>query len=293
MTKITCVVNDEAIEGSGLKSEHGLSLWIGMEHKNVLFDSGQSPEVLAHNLHTLGLSPITIDALVFSHAHYDHTGGVAAIFPERTTIPLYAQSSLFTARYSAKNDVYKSIGINIKESDLAHYFYLKLSDEPVEVAHNLWTTGAIVERYEPMGASKDHFVHSEAGWEHDHYQDDLSLVLKTAAGNVLICGCCHAGLLNTLFQAEKTFGGPFIAVVGGTHLLSAGDEYLDHIIAEFEERSPQCRFYLNHCTGKYAIERMTDRMGERVQLFKAGSVIEFVAELGVRTKDRSITTVFH
>ena len=275
MTKITCVVNDVVKESSDLKAEHGLSLWIEMEHTSVLFDSGQSAEVLSHNLQTFGFSPINIDALIFSHGHNDHTGGVAAIFPERKAIPLIGQSSLFTARYSVKNDVYKSIGIAIKESDLAHYFYLKLSDQPVEVAHNLWTTGAIVERPEPMGSSNHHVIHTKAGWEQDPYEDDLSLVLKTAAGNVLICGCCHAGLLNTLYHAEKVFGGPFIAVVGGTHLISADNEYLDHIIAEFQERYPDCQYYLNHCTGKDAIDRMTDRMGERVKAFPAGSMIEF------------------
>ena len=275
MTKITCVVNDVVKEDSDLKAEHGLSLWIEMEHTSVLFDTGQSAEVLSHNLQVLGLSPIHIDALIISHAHDDHTGGVAAIFPERRTIPLYGQSSLFKARYSAKNEVYKSVGMDIKESDLSHYFYMKLSDERVEVAHNLWTTGAIVERPEPMGSSKHHLIHTPAGWEPDPYEDDLSMVLKTSVGNVLICGCCHAGLLNTLNHAEKFFGGPFIAVVGGTHLNTSGDEYLDHIIAEFEKRYPECQYYLNHCTGKNAIDRLTERMGERVHAFPAGSVVEF------------------
>lgn len=275
MTKITCVVNDVVKEGSDLKAEHGLSLWIELEHTSVLFDTGQSAEVLSHNLQVLGLAPIHIDSLIISHAHDDHTGGMAAIFPERRTMPLFGQSSLFKGRYSAKNDVYKSVGMAIKESDLSHYFYMKLSDEPVEVAPNLWTTGAIVERPEAMGASKHHFIHTTSGWEPDPYTDDLSLVLKTSAGNVLICGCCHAGLLNTLNHAEKVFGGPFIAVLGGTHLNSLGDEYLDHIISEFEARYPDCQFYLNHCTGKNAIDRLTERIGERVHDFVAGSVVEF------------------
>jgi 7,8-dihydropterin-6-yl-methyl-4-(beta-D-ribofuranosyl)aminobenzene 5'-phosphate synthase len=275
MTKIICVVNDEVMEGSGLKKEHGVSFWIEMQHANVLFDTGQSPEVLSHNLQVLGLIPINIDALVFSHAHYDHTGGVAAIFPERTTIPLYANSDLFRARYSSKDDVYKSIGMTMKESDLSHYFYLKLSDDPVEVKPGLWTTGTILERPERMGISKHHMVHTQAGWEHDPYQDDLSLELKTSAGNVLICGCCHAGILNTLYHTEKVFGGPIIGVIGGTHLISADDQYLDHIVDVFQDRYPDCNFYLNHCTGKNVLERLTEKLGDRIQMFPAGSAVEF------------------
>lgn len=275
MSEIICVTNDEVKKGSKLKAEHGLSLWIQLEHTAVLFDTGMTPEVLDHNLRELGLSPINIDALVFSHAHNDHTGGVSAIFPERTTIPLIAHSDLFTARYSNRNQVYSFIGISMKESDLSHYFYLKLTDEAVEVEPDLWTTGAILKRPERMGASKHHLIHTEEGWLPDPYLDDLSLVLKTPAGNVLICGCCHAGILNTLYHAEEKFGGPFIAVVGGTHLAVADDEYLDFIIDTFEERYPGCDFYLNHCTGTHAIRRMQERLGMRVRPFLAGDRIQF------------------
>lgn len=275
MTKIICVINDEVKEGMDLKAEHGLSFWIELEHHSVLFDSGQSPEVLDHNLKKLGLSPINIDSLVFSHAHDDHTGGVSAIFPERTTIPLIAHSDLFRARYSDKNGFYKFIGISMNEADLSHYFYLKLTDEPVEVAPDLWTTGTIVNRPERMGASKHHLIHNGGGWHEDPYLDDLSLVLNTPTGNVLICGCCHAGILNTLYHAENKFDGPFIAVVGGTHLATADDQYLNFIIETFQERYPDCKFYLNHCTGKHAIELMQEKFGERVKPFLAGESIQF------------------
>lgn len=273
MTKVICVVNDEVKEGSTLKAEHGLSLWIELEHSNVLFDTGQSPEVLGHNLSVLGLSPIKLDALVFSHAHLDHTGGVAAIFPERTTIPLHAHSDLFRARYSSKDDVYKFIGIPMKESELSHYFYLKLSEEPVEITPNLWTTGSISHRQERAGSSKSHMIHNESGWQPDPYLDDLSLVLKTPMGNVLICGCCHAGILNTLNHVENVFGDPVIAVVGGTHLISAEDEYLEYLISVLLDRYPNCQFYLNHCTGKKSIERLTERMGSQIHHFSAGEMV--------------------
>lgn len=274
MTKIICVTNDEVKTGGRLKAEHGLSLWIQLDHTAVLFDCGMTPEVLEHNLHQLGLSPINIDALVFSHAHDDHTGGVSAIFPERTTIPLIAHSDLFRARYSNKNGVYKFIGISMKEADLSHYFYLKLTDESVEVAPDLWTTGVIVNRPERMGTSNNHLIHNEGGWHEDPYLDDLSLVLRTYKGNVLICGCCHAGILNTLYHAESKFDGPFIAVVGGTHLMTADDQYLNFIIETFQRRYPDCEFYLNHCTGKHAIELMQEKLGERVKTFLAGDLIQ-------------------
>jgi metal-dependent hydrolase (beta-lactamase superfamily II) len=64
-------------------------------------------------------------------------------------------------------------------------------------------------------------------------------------------------------------------VIGGTHLISADDQYLDHIIDVFQDRYPDCNFYLNHCTGKNVLERLTEKLGDRIQMFPAGSAVEF------------------
>ena len=101
------------------------------------------------------------------------------------------------------------------------------------------------------------------------------MVLKTPNGNVLICGCCHAGILNTFYHVEEKFGGPILAVVGGTHLMSADDEYLEQIIDVFQNRYPDCEFYLNHCTGKNAIDKLKDKFKDKIHAFPAGSVVEF------------------
>ncbi len=78
-TRIICAVNDVVKEDTNLQSEHGLSFWIQTEHGTVLFDTGQTPEVLSHNLKELRLSFQDIDMLALSHAHYDHTGGLEAV----------------------------------------------------------------------------------------------------------------------------------------------------------------------------------------------------------------------
>ena len=81
MSEVFCLVNDRALESSDFRSEHGLSFWIRTEDGNVIFDTGQTPQVLSHNLKLSGFHPDEARAVVISHSHYDHTGGLPAIVP--------------------------------------------------------------------------------------------------------------------------------------------------------------------------------------------------------------------
>lgn len=271
--KIVCVVNDKADEESGLITEHGQSFWIQTEHGITLFDTGQTPETLSHNLDKLGLPIRDIDRLVLSHAHYDHTGGLEAVLTANADLPIHAHPDIFRPRYSLRQGKYHSIGLAYDRDALERHGRLTLSADPTEVLPGLWTTGGVNRRPEPPGSSPHLFIRDEAGWQPDPYNDDMSMVLQTGKGLVVICGCCHAGLLNTLFHVQEHFAGPVITVIGGLHLLHADEPYLAHVIDVFEERFPGVALYLNHCTGDNAVARLQSALGGRVRSFPAGSVI--------------------
>lgn len=275
MTKITCVVDNDAQKDTDLRNEHGLSFWIETAHGNTIFDTGQTNAVFNHNLRLLKLNPKEVASLALSHAHYDHTGGLETALAQNAEIKIYAHSDIFQPRYSLKDGEYRSIGVKLTRQDLEGRAQLKLSAAPQEIIPNLWTTGEIVERLEPEGRSPHHFIRTETGWQPDPYRDDLSLVLKTKAGIILICGCCHAGLLNTLFHVEKYFEGPIIAVLGGTHLTSSSDADLDHVISVLRDRYMPLDLYLNHCTGERAYQTLADTFGQHVKPCPAGTVIQF------------------
>ncbi len=275
MTKIICVVDNAVKEGTGLQSEHGLSFWIETAYGNVLLDTGQTAAVLSHNLDVLGLSPREVDKLALSHAHYDHTGGLDAVLSKTTALTLFAHPDVFRPRYSLRKGEYQSIGLSLSRETLAARADLSLSDAPAEILPGLWTTGEILERAEPEGRSPHHFIRTGKGWEPDPYRDDMSLVLRTNEGLVVICGCCHAGILNTLFHVERNFEGPITTVIGGTHLVPADDLYLSHVIDVFNGHFRNLSLYLNHCTGKNAFERLAGAFGSRVTACPAGTVIDF------------------
>ena len=276
MYKIICVVDNSARKGAGLKKEHGLSFWIETPQGNVLFDTGQTGGVLKHNMRKLGLQLANVDKLVLSHGHYDHTGGLAALLSAKPGIPLYAHSDVFRARFSKRRGVYKSIGMAMEHDHLATRTLLNLSDSAQEVFPDLWTTGEIKVRDELEGRSNAHFINRDGDMQADPYLDDLSMVLKTEQGLVLICGCCHAGLLNTIKHTQQNFGQNITTIIGGTHLAAADGDMMDEIIEKLKDLfSEQPNYYLNHCSGQDAVRIMQEAFGDRVSGFPAGSVLSF------------------
>jgi 7,8-dihydropterin-6-yl-methyl-4-(beta-D-ribofuranosyl)aminobenzene 5'-phosphate synthase len=274
-TKIICVVDNDTQKDTGLRSEHGLAFWIETSQGCVLFDTGQTAATLSHNLDSLDLKPQDADALALSHAHYDHTGGLEAILSKNAGIKIYAHSDLFQPRYSLREGEYCQIGLEITRADLTDRSELHLNDTPTEILPGLWTTGGISERPEPEGRSPHHFIRTNEGWQSDPYLDDMSLVLKISEGLVVICGCCHAGLLNTLFHVEREFNAPVIAILGGTHLVTADEPYLDHVIEVLHDRYKGLHFYLNHCTGKRAYQALRRVFSTRVKAYPAGTIVNF------------------
>jgi len=137
----------------------------------------------------------------------------------------------------------------------------------------VWTTGEIRQRPEPEGRSSHHLVPGGDGWQPDPYRDDMSLVVQTHEGLAVICGCCHAGLLNTLAHVRRTFQHPIIAVLGDTHLVDADEAYWQHIVAVLHDTYGSLRFYLSHCTGERAYVALANTFGDRVHPCPVGTTV--------------------
>lgn len=282
--KLTCLVNDVARPGAGLREEHGLSFLIETDGGEcVLFDAGGSAEVLLHNAQALDVDLANLAAMVISHAHGDHTGGMMAVLARRPGLPVYAHPDVTRERFSRRDGGMKPVGLPFDLDELAQKADLRLSADPQEVLPGVWTTGEIVERPEAEGRSAGHFARAGGpaggradGAPHliaDPYRDDLSLVLTLDGGAALLCGCAHAGLLNILLHVQRTFGRTPTAVIGGMHLVGADEAQLARVIEVLRSMgSPD--LYPNHCTGEKAYAALSQAF-DNVHPAPAGAVLTF------------------
>jgi 7,8-dihydropterin-6-yl-methyl-4-(beta-D-ribofuranosyl)aminobenzene 5'-phosphate synthase len=295
--KLTCLVDNAVLQYTPFWGEHGLSVLVDTPEGRMLFDTGASGTVLLHNMEAAEVDPESIQALALSHGHRDHTGGLAAFLERRPGLPIYAHPDVLRERFSRRDaemravgmPVYRSpeppqeggmraIGMTIPPEDLRRRADLRLSPEPQEILPGVWTTGEVTHRTEPEGRSPYHFVRGEAGWAMDPYRDDMSLVLETSRGLALLCGCCHAGLLNTLAHVERVFGRPVVAVFGGTHLISADADHLERVRQRLQELSLR-RVSPSHCTGETAFHFLLQAgLGPKmVRPFPAGAQVDLEA----------------
>jgi 7,8-dihydropterin-6-yl-methyl-4-(beta-D-ribofuranosyl)aminobenzene 5'-phosphate synthase len=275
--KLTCLVDNAVQPSSGFWGEHGLAYLIETAGQRILFDTGQSGTVLAHNLKLLGVDPATIDALAISHAHYDHTGGLPALLGQlRPGIPLFANADLFRERFSQRDGPPKRSGIALSREELAAHFDLKLNDMPQEIVTGVRTTGAITDRPEFQGSSKALLMAEGGELVADAYRDDMALVLVAGDRLALLCGCCHAGLLNTLAHVERIYPQPIALIIGGLHLAGVAEGDLRHATARLAVMPALQRVYPGHCTGEAAFLTLAQTLGTGVvHSSPAGTVIEF------------------
>jgi 7,8-dihydropterin-6-yl-methyl-4-(beta-D-ribofuranosyl)aminobenzene 5'-phosphate synthase len=260
--ELTWVV-DNVAEPS-LRAEHGLAIWIETPSGDVLLDTGASGEVLLHNLAALGLDPARLDAVVLSHAHDDHTGGLAALLPLlRPRTPLYAHPTIFRRRFSEKSGEMQSRGLPLSEAEVSAWMDVRLSEAPVAVLPEVWTTGEIRSRNEPEGRSPHHSIHEGGAYVADPYTDDLSLVLRSGPDRCfLLCGCCHAGLLNTMATVREAWRDHLVGVGGGVHLTGAAPDLVQRTATTLRSLPYLEHLWLGHCSGDAFLAALEANSGD-------------------------------
>jgi len=261
---------------NGFMGEWGLSILVESDEANVLFDTGQSLSTV-HNAKLLGVDLSRVDKIVLSHGHFDHTGGLRSVLSEMgKEIEVIAHPDIWQAKYAtSESGDSRYIGIPFSRGELEELgARFNLTSEPVAISDSIMTSGEVpmVTDYEEIEPSL--VVKEGGGFKPDTFRDDQALIIKTPPGLVVVSGCAHRGIVNTLYHAQKISGVKKIdTVIGGCHLVNASEERIWLTIAALKELGVG-RLGACHCTGMAASAIMAQEFGERFFFNNAGTVLD-------------------
>ncbi|MFW9960816.1 MAG: MBL fold metallo-hydrolase [Candidatus Thorarchaeota archaeon] len=245
---------------------HGFATLIRTYIKNesfeVLYDTGPSGEILLHNVKALGIDLSSIDAIVMSHGHWDHFNGLTAVLAEirQQDIPVYIHPRMFAKRRivikTEQGERIRTLPPVCSLQDITDAGGSPRSNnQPVLIAGDtVLRTGEIprITAYEEGFPNHQAFIDGE--WTDDSkIIDDNCLVINTKRGLVVVTGCAHAGVVNSVNEAVRlTRVSKVHAIIGGFHLGGARNEpRIDHTIKDLQAISPEM-IVPCHCTGATA-----------------------------------------
>jgi 7,8-dihydropterin-6-yl-methyl-4-(beta-D-ribofuranosyl)aminobenzene 5'-phosphate synthase len=270
--KIKITTLSENTADLGFVGEWGLSMYIEADGLKVLFDTGAGIAA-PHNARLLGIDLTKVDRIILSHGHHDHTGGLRDMLKLiGREVEVIAHPDIWASKYGRfgkKPPHFAGVPFSRELlEDLGAHF--NLTREPVRLTPHFFTTGEIpmLSDYEEIDSGL--FDKKTGEMLPDELNDDLAMVIDTEYGLVVILGCAHRGIVNTLRYAQRLTGNEMIyAAIGGTHLLNASEDRLKKTAAELKEIGVQ---YLgvSHCTGFEASAYLAHEFGKGFFLNNAG-----------------------
>lgn len=235
--------------------EWGFAAVVDVDGHRILFDTGAHPDVALKNAQTLGIDLTTIPDVVLSHNHSDHVGGLLTLrrsVAGKTPSALarvHVGQGIFYRRTSFNPGIDDNPALLLKpEFEKGGGTFIE-HDKPAQIYSGVWLTGPVPRRYPERNWGGLGRVLTPGGWVEDNVPEDQALVFDTEKGLVVLVGCAHAGIVNTMEYARQIVRpARFYAVIGGVHLFNASDATLDWTgrkLAAFGVDN----FLGAHCTG--------------------------------------------
>lgn len=278
MIKRVTVICENSVQTSlPVIGEHGLSFYIEGNEGSTVFDTGQGLGFM-NNMKILGKSFSAVQRVILSHGHYDHTGGLLPLLKERKEkTPVYLHPSAFFEKgalmpdgnmrnigFQFAKEEYEKNGAEFRE--ISGFTKIDESIAAISaISHpdgwRAWDTRLMRKKDDAITA--------------DPFEDDLSLIIETPSGPVVLLGCAHAGIIEILDSiSEKTGYKSFHAVIGGTHLDSAPAEYVDRSIDVLKSYNVE-KVAVSHCTGLRVAARFAHEFREKFINASVGRLFEF------------------
>ena len=268
--RITLLMDHQAVSPD-LSTEHGLSFLLELGERVILFDTGASASFL-RNADCLGLPLDRVRHVVLSHGHWDHSGGLGAALQRLPEAQVYLHPRTLGPKYSRHpGRPVRAIGFPMESwsavCPIIHQ--VNWTTAPMRLSPEIGFTGPIP-RWHPLERISGPFFLDSEGRQPDPFEDEQALWIRTSKGLVVVLGCAHAGLVNTLYYVRRLSDeGRILAVLGGFHLLEASEERL-RFTMEALRRLDVGALFPCHCSGEREVAYLRSHLGSRVRPLAAG-----------------------
>ena len=275
--RITILCENTVGNSLSALGEHGFAAFIETKSGNYLFDTGQGHSIL-HNAKFLKKDLTSIESIFLSHGHYDHTGGILKVLRLKDNLSINAHPFVFSRKYALLKtngrETKRYIGMKFKKEYLekqgAEFVF---NSSFSEVGEGIYLTGEVPRTTDFEKGDKRLLVEENGSLVPDPLLDDQSLILKTKKGLVIILGCAHSGLINTLQHIVSNFKDEKIhTIIGGTHLGFLKEEQLDKTISHLK-RYDFKSLGASHCTGLKAAARLFQEFKEKFFFANVGTSV--------------------
>lgn len=277
---------------------HGLSFYIETQKHKLLVDLGPSEETL-RNAEKLGIDLRSIDTVILSHGHYDHSGGIIPFTKLNNTAKIFMQKLAVGKYYSddgvmAEGERFRYIGIDEDIANLSQVEFLDGDDVIDEELSVFVIEDSAIKRPFTNFRLKERIDNS---YIQDEFKHEQYLVIKAEGKSILISGCAHNGIINIIKEYKKKYGAEPDIVISGFHLMKKTDyaenELWEIIDTAKELKKYRTKFYTCHCTGLPAFRVMKNIMGDQLEYVHSGDEIKILIDRSAEKKGRDTFMKWH
>jgi 7,8-dihydropterin-6-yl-methyl-4-(beta-D-ribofuranosyl)aminobenzene 5'-phosphate synthase len=266
------LVEDET-DNDKLCSIHGVSFLITLDDGyKLLFDTGQK-DVFIRNSKILSADPFSSDVCVISHNHYDHSGGLIHLINGSFNSPIYVHEKFLVDRFSIRNGkLVSSVGIDSKLLDYKKLVMVK--DSITKIHENVYILANVNLENDFEAISKNFVVKKGDDFIQDNFEDEISLIIDSEKGLIIISGCSHRGMINILNSVKRFFDKNIYAFIGGTHLIGSSDFRLSQTVKKLNNFDLKI-LGACHCTGDKAMKLLSKEFKDSFVRIKTGTYLTF------------------